>query len=338
MLLVLPIEECPLPLVNGTHRKWRKLVKDLSVPRRFIMQKLAISMLNLSDELHIEAVIDNARKATTWKEFALEASCCRDYTDLGKMLIKLQNMILPDYISCQWLQNSFDMWKQKCTNAHDAETIEMLYEELRQSVLWSKIQELWNASVQPELVPEWKTWKQEVMKQYFSSHPCGNVANFEKNNCYNDPALDQQVSRKRPKLEVRRGDTQISHMGEADGRTAKEDLKRSNLPSNSVTHEAVGALEAMNQNNAVTFSGNSGATEITASGSANPALQNARLELDSFKSSRQCSAYIEAKGRQCGSGQMMVIFTVACTKVCIFLTILLGRTRHLLLKLHCAVV
>ena len=54
MLLVLPIEECPLPLVNGTHRKWRKLVKDLNVPRRFIMQKLAISMLNLSDELHIE--------------------------------------------------------------------------------------------------------------------------------------------------------------------------------------------------------------------------------------------------------------------------------------------
>lgn len=54
MLLVLPIEECPSPLVNGTHRKWRKLVKDLGVPRRYIMQKLAISMLNLSDELHIE--------------------------------------------------------------------------------------------------------------------------------------------------------------------------------------------------------------------------------------------------------------------------------------------
>jgi hypothetical protein len=29
-------------------------VKDLSFPRRFVMQKLAISMLNLSDELHIE--------------------------------------------------------------------------------------------------------------------------------------------------------------------------------------------------------------------------------------------------------------------------------------------
>nr|CAB3504586.1 unnamed protein product [Digitaria exilis] len=56
------------------------------------MQKLAISMLNLSDELHVEALTDNARKATTWKEFALEASCCRDYTDLGKMLVKLQNV------------------------------------------------------------------------------------------------------------------------------------------------------------------------------------------------------------------------------------------------------
>lgn len=54
MLLVLPIEECPLPLVNGTHRKWRKLVKDLNIPRRFIMQKLAILMLNISDDLHIE--------------------------------------------------------------------------------------------------------------------------------------------------------------------------------------------------------------------------------------------------------------------------------------------
>jgi hypothetical protein len=54
MLLVLPIDDNPVPLVNGTHRKWRKLVKDLSVPRRFIMQKLAISMLNVGDELHTE--------------------------------------------------------------------------------------------------------------------------------------------------------------------------------------------------------------------------------------------------------------------------------------------
>ncbi|CAD6249779.1 unnamed protein product [Miscanthus lutarioriparius] len=300
MLLVLPIEECPLPLVNGTHRKWRKLVKDLNIPRRFNMQNLAVFMINLIDELHIEAVVDNARKATTWKEFALEASCCRDYTDLGKMLLKFQNMILPDYISCEWLQNSFEMWNQKCMNAHDAETIEMLCEELRQSILGNKLKELRNASVQPELVPEWKTWKQELMKQYFSLHPAGNVGNFEKTNCYDDPALDQQGSRKRPKLEVRRGEIQISHMGEADYRTPTEDPNQNNLPNNSVMHENVGALGATNQNNAVTLPGSSGTNENTISSSANAALQNARLDLDSFKSSRQCSAYIEAKGRQCG--------------------------------------
>ncbi|CAN6233765.1 unnamed protein product [Urochloa humidicola] len=137
------------------------------------------------------------------------------------------------------------------------------------------------------------------MKQYFSSHPAGNVGNFEKNNCYDDSALEQQVNRKRPKLEVRRGETQISHMGDADGRTANEDPNQNNLPSNSVMHETVGALDAINQNSSVTLPGNSG-NETTASGIANPALQNTRLDLDSFKSSRQCSAYIEAKGRQCG--------------------------------------
>ncbi|KAL6631374.1 hypothetical protein ACP70R_028224 [Stipagrostis hirtigluma subsp. patula] len=150
MLLVLPIEQYPLPLVNGTHRKWRNLVKDLSVPRRFVMQKLAIAMLNLSDELHIEAVIENARKATTWKEFALEASCCKDYTDLGKMLVKLRNVILPDYISSQWLQSSFDIWSRKCNNAYDAETIEILYELFYLDNLKSHKIEV-NASVLPRI-------------------------------------------------------------------------------------------------------------------------------------------------------------------------------------------
>ncbi|AQK74074.1 Histone-lysine N-methyltransferase SUVR5 [Zea mays] len=263
MLLVLPIEECPLPLVNGTHRKWRKLVKDLNIPRRFNMQNLAVFMINLIDELHIEAVVDDARKATTWKEFALEASCCRDYTDLGKMLLKFQN-------------------------------------ELRQSLHGNKLKELRNASVQPELIPEWNRWKQELIKQYFSLHPAGNVGNFEKNNCYDDPALDQQGSRKRPKLEVRRGEIQISHMGEADYRTPTEDPNQNNLPGNSVMHENVGALGSTDQNNSVTLPGSFGTNENTISSSANAALQNARLDLDSFKSSRQCSAHIEAKGRQCG--------------------------------------
>ncbi|XP_006647777.1 histone-lysine N-methyltransferase SUVR5 [Oryza brachyantha] len=296
MLLVRPINEYPLPLVNGTHRKWRKLVKDLSVPRRFIMQKLAISMLNFSDELHTEAIVENARTATIWKEFAREASCCRDYTDLGKMLVKLQNMILPDYTSCHWLQDSFDLWSQKCNDAHDAETVEILTEELRQAVLWDKVDELWNAPMQPELVPEWKTWKQEVMKQFFSSHPFGNAGTFEQNNCYDDTGMDQQACIKHPKLEVRRGEAHFSQE-DANLNTLSEDPNKSNLPSSSIVREALGPLESRDQNNTASFPSTSGVQDI---GESNSALQNVRHELDSFKSSRQCSAYIEAKGRQCG--------------------------------------
>ncbi|XP_047082365.1 histone-lysine N-methyltransferase SUVR5 [Lolium rigidum] len=300
MLLVLPIDDNPVPLVNGTHRKWRKLVKDLSVPRRFIMQKLAISMLNVGDELHTEAIIENARKATAWKEFAQEASCCGDYTDLGKMLVKLQNMILPDYTSSHWLQSSFDLWVRKCNVAHDAETVEILVEELRQAVLWDKVDELWNAPMQPELLPEWKTWKQEVMKQFFSSHSVGNTGNFEQSNSYDDPGMDQQTRRKRPKLEVRRGETHFSRMDDANCSTPSENPNGNNLPSRPVADGNIEAPVSMNQNNTVTFLSNSEPREIAESGSIIPALQNARHEFDSFKNSRQCSAYIETKGRQCG--------------------------------------
>ncbi|VAI48545.1 unnamed protein product [Triticum turgidum subsp. durum] len=300
MLLVLPIDEYPVPLVNGTHRKWRKMVKDLSVPRRFIMQKLAISMLNFSDELHTEAIIENARKATAWKEFAREASCCRDYTDLGKMLVKLQKMILPDYTSSHWLQNSSDLWGQKCNIAHDAETVEILAEELRQSVLWDKVDELWNAPMQPELVPEWKTWKQEVMKQFFSSHAVGNTGNFDQSNSYDDPGMDQQARRKRPKLEVRRGEPHFSHANDANCSILSEGLNGNNFPSRPITDGHMEVLASVDQNNTVTFLSNSAPHEIAESGHINPALQNARHEFDSLKNSRQCSAYIETKGRQCG--------------------------------------
>ncbi|KAF0934919.1 hypothetical protein E2562_028912 [Oryza meyeriana var. granulata] len=297
MLLVRPIDEYPLPLVNGTHRKWRKLVKDLSVPRRFIMQKLAISMLNFSDELHIEAIVENARTATTWKEFARESSCCRDYTDLGKMLVKLQNMILPDYTSCRWLQDSFNLWSQKCNSAHDAQTVEILTEELRQAVLWDKVEELWNAPMQPELVPEWKTWKQEIMKQFFSSHPVGNAGNFEQHNCYDDPGMDQQARINHSKLEFRRGEAHFSKEDDANLNTLSEDPNKRNLPGSSIIREAVGPLESRDQNKTADVPSTSGVQDI---GESNSALQNVRHELDSFKSSRQCSAYIEAKGRQCG--------------------------------------
>lgn len=57
MLLVCSIDELPEPLVRGTHRKWRKLVKDLTIQRQHVMQKLAVATLNISDHLHIEVML-----------------------------------------------------------------------------------------------------------------------------------------------------------------------------------------------------------------------------------------------------------------------------------------
>ncbi|RRT83366.1 hypothetical protein B296_00000636 [Ensete ventricosum] len=52
----------------------------------------------VKSNLHLfhQAVIENARKVTAWKEFAMEASQCRDYADLGRMLLKLQTVNFTD--------------------------------------------------------------------------------------------------------------------------------------------------------------------------------------------------------------------------------------------------
>lgn len=52
MLLVRSIDEFPHPIVYKNHQVGLKLVKDLTVPRRFIMQKLAVGMLNIIDQFH----------------------------------------------------------------------------------------------------------------------------------------------------------------------------------------------------------------------------------------------------------------------------------------------
>jgi hypothetical protein len=52
--LVCAITERPEPLSFGTHESGQELVKDLSSPRCFMLQKLAVSMLDAGDQLHIE--------------------------------------------------------------------------------------------------------------------------------------------------------------------------------------------------------------------------------------------------------------------------------------------
>lgn len=54
MLLVRSINEFPQPIAYRTHKVGLKMVKDLSVARRYIMQKLSVGMLNIVDQFHSE--------------------------------------------------------------------------------------------------------------------------------------------------------------------------------------------------------------------------------------------------------------------------------------------
>ena len=125
MLLVRSINEYPEPITYKAHQSGLKMVKDLTVARRFIMQKLVVGMLNIVDQFHsdvsnggphssfqnhcsclspfhflssmtfvqyMQALVETARDVMVWKEFAMEASRCNGYSDLGGMLLKLQNV------------------------------------------------------------------------------------------------------------------------------------------------------------------------------------------------------------------------------------------------------
>lgn len=54
MLLVRSINEYPQPIAYKTHKIGLKMVQDLTVARRFIMQRLAVGMLNIVDQFHTE--------------------------------------------------------------------------------------------------------------------------------------------------------------------------------------------------------------------------------------------------------------------------------------------
>ncbi|GAV68269.1 SET domain-containing protein/Pre-SET domain-containing protein [Cephalotus follicularis] len=215
MLLVRPINESPQPIAYRTHKVGLKMVKDLTVARRYIMQKLAVGMLNIVDQFHSEALVETARDVIIWKEFAMETSRCGGYLDLGMMLLKLQKMILPCYMNSDWLQHSFHSWVHQCQNSHSAESIELLKEELFDCILWNEVKSLWDAPVQPTLGSEWKTWKHEVMK-WFSSHPISTGGDLEQRSSDGPLTTSLQVGRKRPKLEVRRAEAHASQV-EANG-------------------------------------------------------------------------------------------------------------------------
>ncbi|KAL3583636.1 hypothetical protein D5086_014697 [Populus alba] len=321
MMLVQPINEFPEPIAYRTHKIGLKLVKDLSVARRFIMKKLAVAMFNIVDQFHSEALIDTAHDVMVWKEFAMEASRCTGYSDLGRMLLKLQNMILQQYINSDWLQDSFQSWVQQCQVACSAESVELLREELSNSILWNEIDSLRDASVQSTLGSEWKTWKHEAMKWFSTSHPITSGGDMEQQNYDSlSPTISLQASRKRPKLEVRRAETHASQMEtssplqtmtvEIDSEffsnrdTVNAHTLELEISKEEDSREVAAPLEspcsvADRWDEIVIEAGNSELVQIKGveMTPVNEVLGKKSIEHGS--KNRQCTAFIESKGRQC---------------------------------------
>ncbi|KAL1538912.1 [histone H3]-lysine(4) N-trimethyltransferase [Salvia divinorum] len=310
--LVRSINEFPNPIAYKTHQVGIKMVKDLTLARRFIVQKLAVGMLNILDQLNREALTESARDVMVLKDFAMEASHCKDYSNLGKMLLKLQNMILMRCITSDWLLKSLESWKQRCHDANSAECIEMLKEELSDSILWNEVNLQSSEAAQLDGGSDWKSWKSEVMKWFSVSHPISTVVALEQPVSDSPLTMELQTPKKRPKLEVRRADTHVS--GTHQSVPVETDASFFNGYMNSALLDA----ETLKRNSPVEVADLAGSTSCAANNwndivveAGNMAITKTR-EVDLTPSSvvthkfsesgnhnRQCMAFIEAKGRQC---------------------------------------
>lgn len=319
VLLLRPIDEYPHPIAYRSHKVGVKIVKDLTLARRFIMQKLAVSMLNFIEQLHSEALIETARNMVVWKDFAMEASQCKGYSDLGRMLLKLENMILQCCLNSHWREHSLPSWEQRCQNAHSAESLELLKEELVDSIMWNEVHLLQNAAMQPDMGSDWKSWKQEVMKWFTMSNP-SSTGEMEHHSNDSPSTMGLQISRKRPKLEIRRAEmnasqaeTQGLHQSTTleidseffDGRDAVNAALLGSAPTKDES-PVVGAQPIDYPGNAAYRWGEivveAGNTEIAHSNDVEMTPVNGlapKKLLDPMNKNRQCKAFIEAKGRQC---------------------------------------
>ncbi|RDX66736.1 Histone-lysine N-methyltransferase SUVR5, partial [Mucuna pruriens] len=317
MLLVRSIDEFPQPIVYETHQAGLKTVKDLTVARRFIMQKLAIGVLSIVDQLHPNALLETARDVMVWKEFAMETSRCNSYSDFGRMLLKLQNSIVKHYTKAEWIQHRSYSWAEGCQNANSAESVELLKEELFDSILWNDVNTLWGALVQSTLGSEWKTWKQDVMK-WFSTPSFSSSKDLLQMTSDGLYQLSLQVGRKRPKLEVRRAETHASLVEtnssdhpitlETDPGFYRKPDTLTVLASETSTHKDVREVPvATDLPSNLTNKWN----EIVVEAADSEILHGNGMEstpmnemsgkriVEPGTKNRQCVAYIEAKGRQC---------------------------------------
>ncbi|KAJ7542310.1 hypothetical protein O6H91_10G100800 [Diphasiastrum complanatum] len=232
---VCAISENPEPLAGGSHESARESVKDIDMPRRGMLRSVAATMCDISDRLPIKAVIETAQDAGVWKSFAKEAVQSKEYSDIGKLLIRLFGMIVRKYLKSSWVNNSFSRWKKDCENAESASSIEKLNKELINAILWEEVALLWDKPEQSTLGSEWKDWKEAVFVGGVEVGNGGKVTTFKTvsapdladSNLQNspngslirrrkEPPMQQawpcngvdstkfELSRKRSKLEIRR--------------------------------------------------------------------------------------------------------------------------------------
>ncbi|KAH7446443.1 hypothetical protein KP509_01G055800 [Ceratopteris richardii] len=171
--LVCPISEHPEPLAFGTHQSGRDSVADLNGARQCMLRKIGSALLDISDCLPLQAVVDCARTVSFWKDYAKDADRATTYQELGCLLVTMKKMILPTFIKDSWLQDSSENWMQQCERAETAASVEKLAKELKNAVVWDEVGKLWDQVEQVKLGSEWKTWKENSVNEsntYITGH------------------------------------------------------------------------------------------------------------------------------------------------------------------------
>ncbi|CAM8915669.1 unnamed protein product [Rhodiola kirilowii] len=313
--LIRPIDEAPQPIAHRTLDAGREEVRDVTISHLFIMQKLAVGILSIIDQLHPKALIDTARDVMALKEFATEASRCSDFPHLGAMLVKLHDMMLQSVMSSVWLNNSSYSWRQQCQTADSAESVELLTEELSDSILWKEVNSASNETLKPHFSTD---WKQEALKLFSVYNPLIESEDHEQQ-CFDEPwNLNIQASRKRPKLEIRRGELTSSRprtqnapeaisVHDSDFVGCKDNVNSVTIETESFQEESLKEEDnskylgqTVNKWVDIVVQADDVQVTPTKDDLSTPTNQvgDGKSSISKVKN-RQCAAFIEAKGRQC---------------------------------------
>lgn len=182
------------------------------------------------------------------------------------------------------------------------------------SILWNNVNNLWDSPVQPILGSEWKTWKHDVMKWFSPSPSLSSSKDTHRQISDVSYQTNLQVSRKRPKLEIRRADSHASQgvfkgpdhaiALETDPGFFKNRDTSSTLASETYKHENIRKVSMINDlpskwNDIVVEASDSDFLHAKENESTPINEMAAVKSVDPGSKNRQCIAYIEAKGRQC---------------------------------------